>query len=92
MIEYQTLTQVTGPLIFLEGIRNVGYGEIVEIETDGEKRRGQILELNKDKAIIEVFEGTRGMDVKKTKVRFIGKTMVYRKIWSVPSSLVSESR
>ncbi|NIO21524.1 MAG: V-type ATP synthase subunit B [Candidatus Aenigmarchaeota archaeon] len=75
MIEYQTLTQVTGPLIFLEGIRNVGYGEIVEIETDGEKRRGQILELNKDKAIIEVFEGTRGMDVKKTKVRFIGKTM-----------------
>jgi V/A-type H+-transporting ATPase subunit B len=75
MIEYQTLTQVTGPLIFLEGIKNVGYGEIVEIQTDGEKRRGQILELNKDKAIIEVFEGTRGMDVKKTKVRFTGKTM-----------------
>lgn len=75
MIEYQTLTQVTGPLIFLEGIRNVGYGEIVEIGMDGEKRRGQILELNRDKAIIEVFEGTRGMDVKKTKVRFTGKTM-----------------
>lgn len=75
MIEYQTLTQVTGPLIFLEGIKNVGYGEIVEIDVDGEKRRGQILELNKDKAIIEVFEGTRGMDVKKTKVRFTGKTM-----------------
>ncbi|NIO22474.1 MAG: V-type ATP synthase subunit B [Candidatus Aenigmarchaeota archaeon] len=75
MIEYQTLTQVTGPLIFLEGIKNVGYGEIVEIETDGERRRGQILELNRDKAIIEVFEGTRGMDVKKTKVRFTGKTM-----------------
>jgi V/A-type H+-transporting ATPase subunit B len=75
MIEYQTLTQVTGPLIFLEGIKDVGYGEIVEIQTDGEKRRGQILELNKDKAIIEVFEGTRGMDVEKTKVRFTGKTM-----------------
>jgi len=75
MIEYQTLTQVTGPLIFLEGIKNVGYGEIVEIETDGEKRRGQILELNRDKAIVEVFEGTRGMDVKKTKVMFTGKTM-----------------
>jgi len=75
MIEYQTLTQVTGPLIFLEGIKNVGYGEIVEIGVDGEKRRGQILELNRDKAVIEVFEGTRGMDVKKTKVRFTGKTM-----------------
>lgn len=75
MIEYQTLTQVTGPLIFLEGIKNVGYGEIVEIQTDEGKRRGQILELNKDKAIIEVFEGTRGMDIKRTKVRFTGKTM-----------------
>ncbi len=75
MIEYQTLTQITGPLIFLEGIRNVGYGEIVEIEVDGEKRRGQILELERDKAVIEVFEGTRGMDIEKTKVRFTGKTM-----------------
>lgn len=75
MIEYQTLTQITGPLIFLEGIRNVGYGEIVEIEVNGEKRRGQILELDGDKAIIEVFEGTKGMDIKKTKVRFTGKTM-----------------
>jgi len=75
MIEYQTLTQVTGPLIFLEGIKNVGYGEIVEIGVNGERRRGQILELNRDKAIIEVFEGTRGIDVKKTKVRFTGKTM-----------------
>ena len=75
MIEYQTLTQITGPLIFIEGIKNVGYGEIVEIDINGEKRRGQILELNKDKAVIEVFEGTRGMDVKRTKVRFTGKTM-----------------
>ncbi|MBN2043210.1 MAG: V-type ATP synthase subunit B [Candidatus Aenigmarchaeota archaeon] len=75
MIEYQTLTQVTGPLIFLDGIKGVGYGEIVEIEVNGERRNGQILELNKDRAVIQVFEGTRGMDIKRTKVRFTGKTM-----------------
>jgi len=75
MLEYQTLTQVAGPLIWVENIPKIGYGEIVEIEVDGEIRRGQILELNKDKAIIEVFEGTQGIDIKKTKIRFMGKTM-----------------
>lgn len=75
MIEYQTLTKVTGPLIFLEDIKDVGYGEIVEIEVDGKTRRGQILELNEDKAVIQVFEGTKGVDVERTKVRFTGKTM-----------------
>ncbi len=75
MIEYQTLTQVTGPLIFLDGIKGVGYGEIVEIEVNGERRNGQILELNRDRAVIQVFEGTRGIDIERTKVRFTGKTM-----------------
>lgn len=75
MLEYQTLTHVKGPLIFVEGISNVGYGEIVEIEIGDETRTGQILELDQDRAIIEIFEGTHGVDIKKTKVRFTGKTM-----------------
>ena len=75
-IEYTTVTEVAGPLIIVEGITNVAYNEVVKIKTSyGEERTGQVLEAFSDKAIVQVFEGTKGLDTDKTSVRFIGETM-----------------
>lgn len=74
--EYSTITEVNGPLIIVNKITNVKYDELVEIElSDGEKRRGQVLEVTKDKAVVQMFEGTSGIDIANTKVRFLGKVL-----------------
>ncbi|MEA4956111.1 V-type sodium ATPase subunit B [bioreactor metagenome] len=73
--EYTTVTEVAGPLMIVEGVDGVAYNEIVEIETpDGENRRGQVLEVKKDVAVIQVFEGTSDLNTKNTKTRFTGQT------------------
>jgi len=70
--DYRTLEYVTGPLIFVHNVHNVAYNEMVSIAMpDGSKRTGQVLEINEDIAVIQVFEGTRGIDVDKTTVRFL---------------------
>jgi len=74
--EYSTITKVNGPLIIVNKITNVKYDELVEIElSDGEKRRGQVLEVSEDKAVVQMFEGTSGIDVFNTKVRFLGRVI-----------------
>lgn len=74
--EYSTITEVNGPLIIVNKISDVKYDELVEIElSDGEKRRGQVLEVSEDKAIVQMFEGTTGIDVSNTKVRFLGRVI-----------------
>ncbi len=74
--EYSTITEVNGPLIIVNKITNVKYDELVEIElSDGEKRRGQVLEVSEDKAVVQMFEGTSGIDVFNTKVRFLGRVI-----------------
>ncbi|OQD58461.1 A1AO ATPase, subunit B [Methanobrevibacter arboriphilus JCM 13429 = DSM 1125] len=73
--EYTTVTEVAGPLMIVEGVEGVAYNEIVEIETpDGENRRGQVLEVRTDIAVIQVFEGTSDLNTKNTKTRFTGET------------------
>jgi len=75
-IEYSSVSEVAGPLIIVEGIRDVAYNEVVKIRTSfGEERTGQVLEAFMDKAIVQVFEGTKGLDTKNTSARFIGETM-----------------
>ncbi|MFC6905635.1 ATP synthase subunit B [Halalkalicoccus tibetensis] len=75
MKEYQTITEISGPLVFAEIDEPVGYDEIVEIETPGgEVKRGQVLESESDIVAIQVFEGTTGID-RKASVRFLGETM-----------------
>ncbi|MCK5768443.1 MAG: V-type ATP synthase subunit B, partial [Candidatus Atribacteria bacterium] len=72
--EYLTILDVAGPLLIVEKTTDVKYQELVEIElSSGEIRRGQVLEIDKDKATVQIFEGTTGIDVEKTKVRFLGK-------------------
>src|SRR4030042_5111728 len=75
-VEYTTVTEVAGPLMIVEGIKDVAFNEVVRIKTStGEERMGQVLEAFLNKAVIQVFEGTKGLDTLKTSVRFIGETM-----------------
>jgi V/A-type H+-transporting ATPase subunit B len=75
-LEYTTIKEISGPLIFVESVRGVGYGELARIRTpSGEERRGQVLEIGGGVAVVQVFEGTTGLDVGKTRVRFTGETV-----------------
>ncbi|EMA33217.1 ATP synthase subunit B [Halobiforma nitratireducens] len=75
MKEYQTITEISGPLVFAEVDEPVGYDEIVEIETpQGDTLRGQVLESSDGLVSIQVFEGTGGID-RNASVRFLGETM-----------------
>ncbi|MFA1612112.1 V-type ATP synthase subunit B [Halobellus rubicundus] len=75
MKEYQTITEISGPLVYAEIDEPIGYDEIVEIETaQGETLRGQVLESSDGVVAIQVFEGTSGID-QQASVRFLGETM-----------------
>ncbi len=73
--EYRTITQIAGPLLFVEKTEYVGYGELVEVLTSsGERRRGQVLDSSKDIVVVQVFEGTAGLD-RASSVKFLGETI-----------------
>ncbi len=72
---YSTISEVSGPLMVVEGVEGAKYGEVVEVETpSGETRTGTVLEARRDAAVVQVFEGTSGLDTTSTKVRFTGET------------------
>jgi len=72
-IDYQTITGVEGPLVLMDNVKFPTYGEIVNVTlADGKVRQGQILEVNKSKAVVQVFEGTSGVDTKNTHIEFTG--------------------
>ncbi|MGO4961526.1 V-type ATP synthase subunit B [Jeotgalibaca porci] len=74
--EYKTVSEVVGPLMAVEGIEGVKYDELVEIQMqNGEIRTGQVLEVSEDKAMVQIFEGPAGINIKDTKVRFQGKPL-----------------
>ena len=74
--EYQTVASISGPLMLVEMVDEAKYGHIVDIELrDGSVRHGQILQVEKDKVLVQVFEGTRGIDVHKSTVRFLAKPL-----------------
>lgn len=71
--EYRTLSEIKGPLIFVERIRDVAYNEIVEITgSDGVTRLGQVLEVDRERCMVRIFLGTSGLDLERTRVRFTG--------------------
>ena len=73
--EYTTVSEVSGPLMVVQDVEGVAYNEIVEIETPtGENRTGQVLEVENDVALVQVFEGTSNLNTLSTKVRFTGET------------------
>ena len=74
--EYRTVKQIAGPLMLVEGVEGITYGELTEIKlSDGSTRRGRVLEVNGTRAMVQVFEGTSGLSPQDVKVKFLGKGM-----------------
>lgn len=72
--EYKTVKEVVGPLMIVEGVEGVKYDELVEVELqNGERRRGKVLEVNGSRAMVQLFEGSTGINLKGTKARFLGR-------------------
>lgn len=75
-IESREVERIRGPLLFVRISSGVAFDEIVEVELpDGEKRRGRVLDVSSNVAVIQVFEGTTGISTTGTTVRFLGKTL-----------------
>lgn len=73
--EYRTVKEVVGPLMLVDQVNDVKFGELVEIEVGDELRRGRVLEANGDKALIQLFEGSAGLNLFGSKVRFLGRSI-----------------
>ena len=74
-IEYLGLQGISGPLIVLEGLRGAAFDELCEINVEGKKRLGRIIEIYNDKAVIQVFEGTDGMALRNAHTKLSGHPM-----------------
>jgi len=74
--EYRTISEVVGPLMLVEGVSGVKYDELVEIvQQSGEVRRGKVLEINGDKALVQLFESSQGLKISTSKARFLGRSI-----------------
>ncbi len=73
--EYKTVSEISGPLLIVEGVEGVKYEELVEVKMEGETRTrlGKVLEISDKYAMVQLFESPTGLDVKNSKVRFLGK-------------------
>ena len=75
-IEYLGLSEINGPLVVLEGVKNAAFDEIVEFRMDdGTRKIGRIIEIYEEKAVIQVFEGTENMSLTNTHTRLTGHPM-----------------
>jgi V/A-type H+-transporting ATPase subunit B len=76
--EYIGVSQIAGPLVFVQGTHNVGYNELAEVvDATGKVRLGMVLESSEGAAVIEVFEGTSGLSIPETRVRFRGEPLMF---------------
>ena len=73
---FRTIGGVQGPLVILENVKSPRFAEIVNVTLgDGEKRVGQVLEVAGNKAVVQMFEGTSGIDNTKTRCKFMGDVL-----------------
>jgi len=73
--EYRTIREIAGPLVFVEKTEPVGYGELVKITLpDGSTKRGQVLDTSREVVVVQVFEGTGGIN-RSSSVKFLGETL-----------------
>ena len=71
--EYRTIREIVSPLMVVDQVQGVAYDELVEVELpDGSVRRGKVLEVNGDKAVVQLFEAAAGINLAQSKVRFLG--------------------
>src|SRR3972149_3165450 len=76
--EYLTVREIVGPLLLVEKVRGVKYGELVELEfPDGSTGYGDVLEISEDVALVQSFESTQGLNTTQTRVRFIGRSLEF---------------
>lgn len=76
--EYLTIRDIVGPLLLVEGVKGATYGEVVDLEfPDGSIGRGNVLEISREVAMIQSFEGTRGLNTTQTRVKFSGKGLQF---------------
>ncbi|HEY6535318.1 MAG TPA: V-type ATP synthase subunit B [Candidatus Nitrosocosmicus sp.] len=74
-VSFKTLSKIAGPLIFVEGVKNAAYGEMVEIKlANGEIRQGQVLDTGEGLAVVQVFGSTIGLGTSGTLTKFLGHT------------------
>ena len=74
-LNYKSISEISGPLLFVEQVPNAAYNELVEITMpNGETRTGQVLDTRSGLAIVQIFGQTAGLDVKRTSVKFLGRT------------------
>ncbi len=74
-ISYKTIGKIAGPLMFVEGVDNAAYGEMVEIKLpNGERRQGQVLDTRQGLAVVQVFGATMGLNTTGTSTKFLGET------------------
>ena len=74
-VSFKTLDKVAGPLIFVKGVNNAAYGEMVEIKLEnGERRQGQVLDTSQGLAVVQVFGQTLGINTSGTTTTFLGET------------------
>lgn len=74
--EYKTIVDVAGPLMLVEKVEGIKYGELTEIEMPGgDIRHGQVLEVDRDRALVQIFEGSTGLNIGSARVRFLGKAI-----------------
>ena len=74
--EYRTIQEVAGPLMLVQGVENVSYNELGEIElASGEIRRCKVLEINGTDALVQLFDSAAGINLSDSKVRFLGRSM-----------------
>lgn len=75
-LQYVGLSEINGPLVVLDHVKNASYDEMVEfVLQDGSKRQGRVVQIEGDKAVIQVFEGTNSLSLKNTKTRLLGRPM-----------------
>ena len=74
-VTYVGAERIAGPLVFVHGVRDIGYGEAVEIEHAGRLLHGRVLEVGRGVAVVEVFEGTAGLALRATRVRFLARPL-----------------
>lgn len=74
--EYKTVSEVVGPLMLVDGVEGVSFEELVDIKMQtGERRRGRVIEISDDKAMVQLFEGSTGINLQSTSVRFLGRPL-----------------
>jgi len=74
--EVAGVARIEGPIVVVEGVRGVSYDEVAEIiDSQGRRRRGRVLEVSEEIAVVEVFAGTTGLSIEDTHVRFLGQPM-----------------